>query len=189
LEHRVSTDGCIEPGSEVVAVDEFRVPVPTGIEGELRLRSPKQMLGYVDGVVGPPDPDGWVYTGDLGTVDAEGWIRVTGRIKDIINRGGEKFSARDVENAMCEHPSIEAAAVIGVPEERLGEQVAAYVTVRPGASFPGFEAMVEHLRASQVARQKFPVTIEVLADLPRTATGKTRKHDLVERWVKDRTRS
>lgn len=188
-EHRLSTDGCVEPGSEVVAVDEFRVPLPPGVEGELRLRSPKQMLGYVAEVVGPPDPEGWVYTGDLGTVDADGWIRITGRIKDIINRGGEKFSARDVENALCEHPSIESAAVIGVPEERLGEQVAAYVTVRPGARFPGFDTLVEHMRALQVARQKFPVTIDVVDALPRTATGKTRKHDLVDRWLRDRTRA
>jgi acyl-CoA synthetase (AMP-forming)/AMP-acid ligase II len=189
VDNRMSTDGRIEPGSEVVAVNEFQIPVPAGIEGELRLRSPKQMLGYIEDVVSQSDPDGWVYTGDLGTVDADGWVRITGRIKDIINRGGEKFSARDVENALCDHPSIDAAAVIGVPEERLGEKVVAYVTVRPGASFPGFEAMIEHLRASHVALQKFPATIEILADLPRTATGKTRKHDLVEQWMHDHTRA
>jgi acyl-CoA synthetase (AMP-forming)/AMP-acid ligase II len=165
------------------------MPVPPGMEGELRLRSPKQMLGYAEEVAGRPDPDGWVYTGDLGTIDGDGWVRITGRVKDIINRGGEKFSARDVEDALCDHPSIDSAAVIGVPEERLGEQVVAYVTVRLGASFPGFEAMIEHLRASRVAHQKFPATIEVLADLPRTATGKTRKHDLIEQWVADHTQA
>jgi acyl-CoA synthetase len=182
VDNRTVTDGCIEPGSDVVAVDEFHRPVPAGVEGELRVRSPKQMLGYIDETVTPADPDGWVHTGDLGTVDADGWVRITGRIKDVINRGGEKFSARDVENALCDHPSIESAAVIGVPEERLGEQVVAYVLVRPGASFPGYEALIDYLRTRGIARQKFPVTVDVLSDLPRTATGKIRKRELIERW-------
>ena len=144
-------------------------------------------MGYVEPGCGSVDPAGWMDTGDLGTVDADGRVRVTGRVKDVINRGGEKFSARDVENAICEHLAIESAAVLGVPEQRLGEQVVAYVTIRPGASFPGFDALIDHLLALRIARQKLPGAIEVLAELPRTATGKTSKRELVERWLADHT--
>ena len=140
LERRANTDGRVEPGSEVVAVDDAGAVLPPGSEGELLLRSPKQMMGYIEDVSGAIRGDGWLTTGDIGIVDADGWVRVTGRIKDIINRGGEKFSAREIENALCEHPAIAAAAVLGVPEPRLGEQVVAYVTTRAGQRFPGFDA-------------------------------------------------
>src|SRR6202040_2489469 len=93
-----------------------------------------------------PPRHGHPSSGDVGTVDAEGWVTVTGRIKDIINRGGEKFSAREIENALCEPPAVAAAAVLGVPEPRLGEQVVAYVTTRAGHGFPGFDDLIEHLR-------------------------------------------
>jgi acyl-CoA synthetase (AMP-forming)/AMP-acid ligase II len=103
-------------------------------------------------------------TGDVGMVDCDGWVRITGRIKDMINRGGEKFSAREIENALCDHPAIEAAAVLGVPEQRLGEQVVAYVTTRPGQCYPGFSAIIDYLQQRRMAPQKYPVTITVLED-------------------------
>lgn len=181
LNKRATCDGRVEPGSQVVAVDDTGAVLPPGTEGELLLRSPKQMMGYAEEVP-DADRDGWLATGDVGTVDADGWLTVTGRIKDIINRGGEKFSAREIENVLCEHPAIAAAAVLGVPEPRLGEQVVAYVTTRAGNEFPGFDALIDRLRGSGLAPQKYPVVITGVDALPTTATGKVRKAELARWW-------
>jgi acyl-coenzyme A synthetase/AMP-(fatty) acid ligase len=182
LDRRANFDGRVEPESEVVAVDEAGVALPAGREGHLLLRSPKQMMGYVCDVEATTHPGGWLATGDVGTVDRDGWVRITGRLKDIINRGGEKFSAREIENALCDHPAIGAAAVLGVPEQRLGEQVVAYVTTRPGRRYPGFPAIIDYLRRRRMAPQKHPVAITVLEALPMTATGKVHKRALAQLW-------
>jgi len=179
-DHRDQFDG-VELGSEVVAVDAGAV-LPPGSEGELVLRSPKQMMGYIEDVSGAIRGDGWLTSGDIGIVDADGWVTVTGRIKDIINRGGEKFSAREIENALCEHPAIAAAAVLGVPEPRFGEQVVAYVTTRAGQPFPGFAALMDVLRARRIAPQKYPVAIAAIDAMPTTATGKVQKPELARLW-------
>jgi acyl-CoA synthetase (AMP-forming)/AMP-acid ligase II len=144
------------------------------------------MMGYLDPAHEAFDAEGWFHTGDIGTVDAEGWVAVRGRIKDIIIRGGEKFSAAEIEIAIGSHPAIGAVAVVGVPHERLGEQVAAFVTVRAGAEWPGDAALLAHLEAQQLARQKLPTVWQVLPDLPRTPTGKIRKRELSAGWVRDR---
>jgi acyl-CoA synthetase (AMP-forming)/AMP-acid ligase II len=142
------------------------------------------MLGYTDATRNAEllTPDGWFRTGDVGSVDADGWITMTGRIKDIVNRGGEKFSAQDIENAIADHPSIASVAVIGAPDERLGEKVVAYVTLRPDATFPGEDALVAHLEAKRLAKQKRPVAWRVIDELPTTLSGKTQKHVLLEMW-------
>jgi acyl-CoA synthetase len=182
LDRRANFDGRVEPGSQVIAVDEAGVALPAGREGHLLLRSPKQMMGYVRDVDATTHPGGWLATGDVGMVDRDGWVRITGRIKDIINRGGEKFSAREIENALSDHPTIEAAAVLGVPEQRLGEQVVAYVATRPGQCYPGFSAIIDYLQRRRMAPQKYPVAITVLEALPMTATGKVHKHALAQLW-------
>ena len=183
LDKRANFDGRVEPGTEVVAADENGDTLAPGYEGELWIRSPKQMLGYLALDDEHQPADGWMRTGDLGTVDADGWVTITGRLKDIINRGGEKFSAREVENAICEHPAIESAAVVGVPEPRLGEQVVAYVVVREDIKYPGFDAIIDHLVALRIAAQKFPVKIIVMDAFPVTPTGKVKKRTLVDLWV------
>jgi acyl-CoA synthetase len=182
LERRANSDGRVESGSEVVAVDDAGTVLPPGSEGELLLRSPKQMMGYIEDVSGAIRGDGWLTTGDIGIVDADGWVKVTGRIKDIINRGGEKFSAHEIENALCEHPAIAAAAVLGVPEPRLGEQVVAFVTTRAGHTFPGFADLIDGLRARRIAPQKYPVAIAAIDVMPTTATGKVKKPELARLW-------
>jgi acyl-CoA synthetase len=182
LDRRANFDGRVEPESQVVAVDEAGVALPAGREGHLLLRSPKQMMGYVRDVDATRHPGGWLATGDVGIVDCDGWVRITGRIKDIINRGGEKFSAREIEDALCDHPAIEAAAVLGIPEQRLGEQVVAYVTTRSGQCYPGLSAIIDHLRRHRMAPQKYPVAITVLEALPMTTTGKVHKHALAQLW-------
>ena len=134
LRQRAETDGRPGEGIEVEAVDDERAPLPRGAEGELRIRGPERMEGYVDAALnaGAMDDDGWVYTGDVGLVDRDGCVRVTGRLKDIVNRGGEKLSAREIEELLERHDSIREAAVVPVPDERLGETVGAAVVLRPG---------------------------------------------------------
>ncbi|MGH2725672.1 MAG: AMP-binding enzyme, partial [Actinomycetota bacterium] len=178
------TDGHRAEAVEVEAVDEDRRPLPTGAEGELRVRGPERMLGYVDAALSAEvvDGGGWFYTGDLGAVDDAGYVTITGRRKDIINRGGEKFSAQDIESAIAGHPAVGGVAVAGVPDERLGERVAAFVTLREGASWPGRTSLLAHLEEQRLAKQKFPVEWRVLEELPRTMSGKLQKNKLLDLW-------
>jgi len=179
LHLRESTDGRIDTGCEVQAVDEDGRPLPPDTPGELRIRGPKVMAGYLDPAQHGVDADGWFATGDIGTIDTDGWVTIRGRLKDIINRGGEKFSAAEIENAIGTHPAVDAVAVVGVPHERLGEQVAAFVTVRPGASWPGDDVLLAHLEVQQLARQKAPTIWRCVPELPRTPTGKVQKRELL----------
>lgn len=125
LARRRAWDGRVLRGMEIQVVDDDRHPLPPGAEGELRIRGPQLLSGYTDAqlTAAQIDQDGWFYPGDLGCVDESGWMRMSGRSKDIINRGGEKFSAMDIELAIASHPDIEAVAVAAVPDQRLGEAV------------------------------------------------------------------
>jgi acyl-CoA synthetase (AMP-forming)/AMP-acid ligase II len=184
LELRARRDGFPTEGCEVEAVDTARRPLARGEAGELRIRCPQQMQGYSDPAVhaAQTDADGWFYTGDVGRVDAEGWVTMTGRLKDIINRGGEKFSAQDIEYSIASHPAVGQVAVLGVPDARLGEAVAAFVVPRPGVAWPGERELLRHLEAQRLARQKLPVHWQLLPELPMTASGKVQKHRLLEAW-------
>lgn len=183
LDVRSTTDGHVEPGSEVLVVDGDGRPQPVGTEGELLLRSPKQMMGYVGSVPAAVRDGGWLATGDLGRIDSRGCLTITGRVKDIVNRGGEKFSCREIEDALSAHPAVNQVAVLGVPERRLGEQVVAYATLRPGRDAPGFGALISHLAELGIARQKYPVSVTFVDCLPVTATGKVRKAELARWWA------
>src|SRR4029453_3618438 len=120
---------------EVEAVDGGRRPPPAGAEGELRVRGPERMLGYVDAALSAEvvDGAGWFYTGDLGAVADAGYVTVTGRRKAIINRGGGKFSAREIEDLLARHPEVAEVAVVGVPGGRPGERGWAALGARDGA--------------------------------------------------------
>jgi acyl-CoA synthetase (AMP-forming)/AMP-acid ligase II len=182
LELRAHRDGRLSEGCEVQAVDGERHALAPGELGELRLRCPEQMLGYTDRSLDAEqvDAEGWFYTGDVGRVDESGWVTMTGRLKDVINRGGEKFSAQDIEHAISSHPSVGAVAVTGLPDERLGECVAAFVVLRPGRDWPGEQALLDHLEAQKLARPKFPTLWRVVDELPMTMSGKVQKNRLVE---------
>lgn len=184
LERRAHFDGRLVAGAVVQPVDDDRRPLPDGAEGELRLKSGEQMLGYLDPEhhAADTDADGWFYSGDIGVVDADGWVRITGRKKDIINRGGEKFSARDIEECISSHPAVVEAAVIGTPNDRFGEQVTALVVLRDQAVWPGREALWAHLDEVRLAKQKFPVAWRIVDELPKTLSGKVQKHILMKRW-------
>ena len=178
---RLGTDGRILPGVDVRVVDDDRDVAP-GAVGEFLVRGPQRVLGYLD----PEhtrdgfDADGWFRSGDLGFVDAQGCITVTGRTKDIINRGGEKLSAQEIEALLCRHPGVAAAAVVAAPHPRLGEEPAAFMIRRPGATVSDDEVR-QFLAAEGVAPQKIPRIFVHVDDLPRTASGKVKKYELVER--------
>jgi acyl-CoA synthetase (AMP-forming)/AMP-acid ligase II len=148
------------------------------------VRGPERMLGYVDAALSAEvvDDAGWFYTGDLGTVDDAGYVTITGRHKDIINRGGEKFSAREIEDLLARHPKVADVAVIGVPGGRLGERVCAAVVARSrdAGAEPG--ELRSFLEAARIARQKIPEEFLIVDELPRTAAGKVQKFVLIERW-------
>jgi acyl-CoA synthetase (AMP-forming)/AMP-acid ligase II len=185
VERRSQWDGQILAGMEIEAVTPDRVPLPPGEEGELRIRGPQLLTAYTD----PEhtreqlDGEGWFYPGDIGVVDDQGWVRMSGRLKDIINRGGEKFSALDIESAIASHPDVAAVAVTAVPDERLGEAVGAWIVLAAGAEWQGPERIIEHLEAVRLARQKIPVQWTVVPSLPTTASGKIQKNKLAE-WAR-----
>ncbi len=189
LERRARRDGFPTEGCEIEAVDALRRPLPLGEQGELRVRCAQQMLGYSDAEANAAqlDRDDWFYTGDVGFVDGEGWVTMTGRKKDIINRGGEKFSSQDIEHAIASHPVVESVAVVGVPDPRLGEAVAAFLVLRRGAPWPGEAEIVAHLETQRLARPKIPVHWQVVESLPMTLSGKVQKHLLVNRWHAERS--
>lgn len=181
LEQRAEWDGRMLPGMEIEAVDELRQPLPEGRIGQLRIRGPQLFDGYTDPVVTAAQSDdaGFFYPGDVGEVK-DGWVRMTGRTKDIINRGGEKFSTQDIEAALLSHPDIGRVAVTAVPDKRFGEGVGAWVALRDGVEWEGAQTYLRHLDELKMARAKFPVEWHVVADIPTTMSGKIQKFRLVD---------
>jgi acyl-CoA synthetase (AMP-forming)/AMP-acid ligase II len=154
-----------------------------GSEGEILVRGPAMMLGYADTAQTNEaiTPDGYFRTGDLGVLSAEGALTITGRKKDLIIRGGENISAREIEDVLHSHPSVREASVVAMPHARLGEGIAAYI-IAEGAT-PSAQDLAAYVAASGLARQKTPEHFEFVADFPRTASGKIRK-DLLREAVR-----
>jgi acyl-CoA synthetase (AMP-forming)/AMP-acid ligase II len=177
FERRASFDGHPIYGNQIEIVDETRRPQPRGSIGEIRVRGPSLLMGYTDPALTKAyiDAEGWFYTGDLGKLDADGWLTIEGRLKDIINRGGEKFSSQDIEAAIASHPDITDVAVVGAPDPRYGEVVAAFIRLRPSVDWAGPEKILEHLETAKLAKQKRPVLWRVLDEFPRTPSGKISK--------------
>ncbi|WP_297600400.1 class I adenylate-forming enzyme family protein [Mycobacterium sp.] len=177
LDHTV---GKPVPGVTIRVVDEADQQVPHGAEGELRLKGPQCFLGYVDASLDAHafDAEGWFRTGDLGRVDDDGNVVVTGRIKDAIIRNAENISALEVEGVLASHPAVADVAVIGVPDERTGERVCAVVVVaRPGAAVT-LSSIFEHCQARGLSKHKTPERLEIVDALPRNLTGKVLKTEL-----------
>jgi cyclohexanecarboxylate-CoA ligase len=157
------------------------VSVRVSAAGELLLKGPQCFLGYVDAQLDDDafDPEGWFRTGDLGTVDADGNVRVTGRTKDAIIRNAENVSALEVEGVLSTCPGVADVAVIGVPDAVTGERVCAVVVPKPGFEL-NLAALVAHCTATQLARYKHPERLELTDVLPRNALGKVLKKELRE---------
>lgn len=181
LERRAEWDGILVEGSELEIVGEDDQVLPPGEVGRVRLRGPQLMSAYTDAAATAAQlsDEGWFYPGDVGMVDDHGWFKCVGRTKDIVNRGGEKFSTSDIEEAISRHPSIHRVAVAGVPDERLGERVAAFVSLRDGYEWRGPDELIDFLHDARLAKQKIPVEWHHLREVPMTASGKIRKLELI----------
>jgi acyl-CoA synthetase (AMP-forming)/AMP-acid ligase II len=177
-----TTDGAIVD-YEVRIVDPDDRDLPDGAEGEILARGPGMLLGYADAAQTREaiTPDGFFRTGDLGVRTPEGAITITGRKKDLIIRGGENISAKEIEDVLHAHPAVREAAVVAMPHARLGEGVCAYVIAI--GTLPTAQQLAAHVAASGVAKQKIPERFEFREDFPRTASGKVRK-DLLRADVK-----
>lgn len=190
-ERAVTSDGSAIAGAEVKIVDSEGREVARGEEGDIAFRGPSHMLEYFNDPQQTEalfTPEGFSRSGDLGRMDEDGFVRVTGRLKDIVIRGGMNISAREIEEHLLSHPAIENAAVVGMPDERLGEKVCAYVVLKPGADPLSVEQTAEFLRSHGVATQKLPERIEITEGFPMTATGKIQKH-LLRADVAEKLRS
>jgi acyl-CoA synthetase (AMP-forming)/AMP-acid ligase II len=177
-----TTDGRIV-NHDVLIIDPTSGVVSTeGTEGEIVTRGPEVMLGYTDWAETENsfDPDDYFHTGDLGLLSHGEFITITGRLKDLIIRGGENISARDVEDVLHQHPAIRDVAVVAMPHARLGETPCAFVELAVGKTLEMAEVII-FLEQSRIAKQKFPERVEIVDALPRTASGKILKHVLRSR--------
>lgn len=179
---RANTDGTLRPGVEVRIVDDEGRDVPVGQDGEILSIGPDQFLGYRQAPFNADafDEQGWFRTGDIGRLDADGYLTITDRKKDIIIRGGENIASKEVEDLLVQHANVQEAAVTAMPDERLGEKVCAFVVLKPESALT-LEDIRDHFVALKVARQKTPERLEIVADLPRTASGKVKKFELRDR--------
>ena len=179
-ERALETDGCALAGMEVRVVDLDGVPLPSGQEGRLQARGASNFVGYLRrpqwyGM----DEDGWFETGDLARMDAAGYIRITGRAKDIIIRGGENIPVVEVEGLIYRHPAVQEAAVVGTPDPRLGERAVAFVVLREGHNLT-LPELVAFLLAQKMAKQYLPERLEIMEQMPKTPSGKIQKFRLRE---------
>jgi fatty-acyl-CoA synthase len=183
LDRRTSTVGRVHPHLEVKVVDpETGLTVPRGTPGEFCTRGYSVMLGYWDEpekTAEVIDPARWMHTGDLAVMDAEGYLNIVGRIKDMVIRGGENVYPREIEEFLYTHPDIVDAQVIGVPDERLGEELVAWVRLRDGAEAITADAL-RAFCTGRLAHYKIPRYVRIVDGFPMTVTGKVRKVEMRE---------
>ena len=188
LEQRVASVGRIHPHVEVRIVDKTGATAPVGQQGELLTRGYSVMLGYwgeAEKTAHAIDADGWMHTGDLATIDAKGYCAITGRVKDMILRGGENIYPREIEEFLYTHPDIAQVQVFGIPDDTLGEIVCTWIVLQDNA-----QATAEDIRAfckANIAHYKVPVHIRFKPELPMTVTGKPQKFIMRDRMVKELT--
>ncbi|HEX6311225.1 MAG TPA: AMP-binding protein, partial [Acidimicrobiia bacterium] len=183
LAKRADTDGIAMSHVELEVRGDDGTPPPPGEPGELFVRGPDTCVGFFgdeERTATTFGPDGWVRSGDLVTIDTDGYLTVVGRKKEIIIRGGMNIAPREIEDLLTAFPEVERAAVVGLPDERLGERSCACVVLRPGDALD-FDTMVARLRATGLAGYKLPERLEILDTLPTTASGKVQKHEIGRR--------
>ena len=174
-EKTFETDGKPLPGMDIRVVDETGKTLPPDAEGRLQARGASNFVGYLKHPEWfATDADGWFDTGDLARIDRDGYVRITGRTKDVIIRGGENVPVVEVEGLIYRHPAIQEAAVVAMPDPRLGERACAFVVLRDGASL-SFPELVKFLEDQHLARNYLPERLEVLPGMPKTPSGKIQK--------------
>ncbi|MFM8774122.1 MAG: AMP-binding protein, partial [Actinomycetota bacterium] len=188
IDRRVSTVGRVHPHVEIKVVDPASgETLPRGMPGELCTRGYSVMRGYwdqPDKTAEAIDADGWMHTGDIAVMDDEGYVNITGRIKDMVIRGGENIYPREIEEFLYSHPDVLDAQVIGVPDVTYGEELVAWVRLRPDAQ----TLTAESLRAfcdGKLAHYKIPRHVKVVEDFPMTVTGKVRKVEMREVSIRE----
>jgi len=184
LERRVSTVGRVHPHIEVKIVDANGGIVPRGAPGELLTRGYSVMLGYwgdEERTREAIDAARWMHTGDLATIDAEGYCNIVGRIKDMVIRGGENVYPREIEEFLYQHPKIQDVQIIGVPDDRYGEEICAWVKLRPGES--ATEEEIKAFCRDKIAHYKVPRYVKFTDEFPMTVTGKIQKFIMRERSI------
>jgi fatty-acyl-CoA synthase len=186
IERRVTTIGRIHPHVEVKIIDTHGSLVPIGSTGELCTRGYSVMRGYwgEDALTAEAiDPAGWMHSGDLAVIDRDGFCNIVGRIKDMLIRGGENIYPREIEDYLIQHPKVQSVQVFGVPDQRLGEEVCAFVIAKPGQT-----ASADDLRTfcqGRIAHFKIPRYIRFVAEFPMTATGKPQKFVMREQMISE----
>lgn len=178
----IYTDGVALPLMDVQVVDDAGAAVPSNSEGHLQVRGASLFVGYLKRPdLYSVDAQGWFATGDLARMDDQGYIRITGRTKDVVIRGGENIPVVEVENLLYKHPAISSVALVGCPDERLGERVCAYITLHDDSMSLSLDEAVIFLLEHNLSRNYLPEYLEVLPALPRTPSGKIQKFKLHER--------
>jgi acyl-CoA synthetase (AMP-forming)/AMP-acid ligase II len=187
---RRTTVGRPIPGSEVMLRDPLGEPVPAGTSGEVTWRTPTKSFGYLndDERTGAMfRGDGWFYSGDLGSLDEDGYLSITGRSKDLIIRGGQNISPLEIEQIVARHAAVSEVAVVGIPDPVFGERTCACVVLRPGVAGLALDELTGYMRAQEIAPYKLPERLEIFAELPRTPGGKlskvTLRSEVVERMA------
>lgn len=176
---RHATDGPAMPGVELRLFDADGNLAGPGVPGEIVSRGPELCIGYTDPKLNQAfDVEGWYHTGDIGVLDDQGCLTITDRMKDIIIRGGENLSAAEIEDAVMTVPGVAEVAVVAAPDERLGEHACAVIRMQTGIEPLALSDITDRLATAGLARQKWPEEVRIVADFPRTASGKVRKVDL-----------
>ncbi len=185
LDKRVSTVGRVQPHLQVKVVDGDGQIVPVGQNGELCTKGYSVMLGYWDDEARTAESivDGWMHTGDLATIDAEGYGNIVGRVKDMLIRGGENVYPREVEEFLFRHPKVSQVQVFGVPDTKYGEEVCAWVVLKPGET--ATEDEIRHFCRDQIAHYKVPRYVRFVPELPMTVTGKAQKFVMRAKMVEE----
>ncbi len=183
-EKLATTEGRPTPGVDLIVVGPDGRRLPPGVEGEIRLKGPQVISGYLDPALDADafDGEGYFRTGDLGNVDGDGYVTITGRLKDVIIRNGENISAKEVEDLLYTHPAVADVAVIGLPDQRTGERACAVVALSMGTSLT-VQEMAGFLTGAGLRIQSVPERLEVVDVIPRNPAGKILKHELRARFA------
>jgi fatty-acyl-CoA synthase len=186
LERRVSTVGRVHPHIEVKLIDSEGRIVPTETPGELCTRGYSVMLGYwddADMTARAIDRGHWMHTGDLATIDEEGYVNIVGRIKDMVIRGGENVYPREIEEFLFRHPKVEAVQVVGVPDPKYGEELCAWIKLKSGVA--ATPAEIQEFCKNQIAHYKIPRYMKFVDAFPMTVTGKVQKFIMREQMIEE----